>query len=183
MKRASNSPTNEWAKARALALRVSENFAYREWTERVIIVMVTEKRREKEKEEERRREEKKRVVQRERHMLFPITVCDLCGEVAYVCLRSDSIMEGHMHEHGLLYTRGVVWCGDTVRERARLVSSRGQSDVVLIVVSCDHESGSCMCLRLCFFKIYIRRCLLSCLLFIFYVYMVFRWSGLFPTHD
>ena len=45
---------------------------------------------------------------------------------------------------------GVHWCGDTVRERVRLVSSRGQSDGVRFVVSCDHESGLCMCLCLFF---------------------------------
>ena len=44
----------------------------------------------------------------------------------------------------------MVWCGDTVRERVRLVSSRGQFVVVRIVVSCDHESGLCMCLCLFF---------------------------------
>ena len=40
---------------------------------------------------------------------------------------------------------GVLWCGDTVRQRVRLVSSRGQSDGVRVVVSCDHETGLCMC--------------------------------------
>ena len=47
-----------------------------------------------------------------------------------------------------------------MRERVLLVSCLGQSDGVHIVVSCDHESGLCMCLCL-FFKMYIRRCLLS----------------------
>ena len=36
----------------------------------------------------------------------------------------------------------AVWFGDTARERARLMSSRGQSDVVHL----------CMSLRLCFFR-------------------------------
>ena len=45
---------------------------------------------------------------------------------------------------------GALWCGDTVHQRVRLVSSSGQSDGVRIVVSCDHESGLCMCLCLFF---------------------------------
>ena len=73
-------------------------------------------------------------------------------------------MEGHMHEHGPLYISvsfvmfdeggwcvvcvewsGVVWCGvETLCARVRLVSSRGQSNGVRIVVSCHHESG-CVC--------------------------------------
>ena len=44
----------------------------------------------------------------------------------------------------------VVWCG----VEARSVSRRGQSDSVRFVVSCDHESGSCMCLCLRFFNVY-----------------------------
>ena len=69
-------------------------------------------------------------------------------------------MEGHMHEVGPLYTSvpyvtfdeggwvvvwwGVLWFG-------AVVSSRGQSDGVRIVVSCHHESGlfMCMCLFAC----------------------------------
>ena len=48
---------------------------------------------------------------------------------------------------------GVLWCGDTVHQRERLVSSRGQSDDVRVVASCDHESGLNMCLCL-FFSVY-----------------------------
>ena len=68
-------------------------------------------------------------------------------------------MEGRMHEHGPLCTSvpfvtfdesgcvvvvvcGLVWCGDTVRVRVRLVSSRGLYDCVLIFFSCMF-SGLC----------------------------------------
>ena len=37
-----------------------------------------------------------------------------------------------------------VLCGDTVRERVRLMSSRGRSDGVRVGFSCDQESGLCM---------------------------------------
>ena len=49
---------------------------------------------------------------------------------------------------------GVVLCGAGVRGRVWLVSSRVQPESVRIVVSCDHESGLCMCLCLFFLDVY-----------------------------
>ena len=67
---------------------------------------------------------------------------------------------------------GGVWC--VVWEDTVLVSSRGQSDGVRIVVSCDHESGLCLCVRL-FFLMCIRICSLFIYVYIYiYIFMYMR---------
>ena len=88
----------------------------------------------------------------------------LCGSLRVkpsrkvTCMNTvETIMKGHLHEHDrlcasvplVMFVEGgvVVWCGV-------VVSSRGQCDGVRVVVSCDHESGLCVCLYMCFFDVF-----------------------------
>ena len=65
----------------------------------------------------------------------------------------------------------VAWSAvETLCVSVRLVSGLGQSDGVRIVVSCDHESGLCMSLRVCFY-LYISTCLYLCLNIIMFMCM------------
>ena len=87
---------------------------------------------------------------------------DFVVKLLSVSFLSETIMEGHMREHDPLYTSvlfvmfdeggwvgggvvwwvvGVEWSGVVL---CGVVSSRGQSEGVRIVVSCDHESGLCI---------------------------------------
>ena len=60
---------------------------------------------------------------------------------------------------GVAVWSGQERCGDTVRVRVRLVSSRGQSDSVRIVVSCDPREWFVYVLLSVFFVCKFGRCL------------------------